>query len=246
MSVIGLGADPDLRNLEPALENMGKMVRIPGRGPWRYESDVAQYEADNNPDAGAVDSNPYAVLALPGKQLIADAGANALLQVGANGAISTVAVFPDRPTPAPPFLGLPPGAMIDMQSVPTTVAAGPDGAYYVGELTGFPFPVGGANVYRVVPGSTPTVYASGFTNIIDIAWGPDGYLYVLEIATNGLFSGDLTGAIKRYDPGSGTTQLLFSDGLFAPGGLAFGPDGALYVTNYSILPGAGQVLRIEL
>jgi hypothetical protein len=35
------------------------------------------------------------------------------------------------------------------------VVVGPDGAYYVSQLTGFPFPVGAANVYRVVPGSAP-------------------------------------------------------------------------------------------
>jgi hypothetical protein len=37
-----------------------------------------------------------------------------------------------------------------MQAVPTSVAVAPDGAYYVGQLTGFPFPVGGARVFRVV------------------------------------------------------------------------------------------------
>ena len=60
-----------------------------------------------------------------------------------------------------------------VETVPTTVVVGPDGAYYVGQLTGFPFPVGGASVYRVAPGGEPEVYASGFTNIIDIGFGPD-------------------------------------------------------------------------
>ena len=75
------------------------------------------------------------------------------------------------------------------------MAVGPDGAYYVGQLTGFPFPPGGASVFRIVPGEEPTgdtalwqgrLYASGFTNIIDVAFGPDGTLYVLEIAHDGL------------------------------------------------------------
>jgi hypothetical protein len=52
-----------------------------------------------------------------------------------------------------------------MQAVPTSVVKGPDGAYYVGQLTGFPFPVGGANVFRVVPGHDPEVFAGGFTYI---------------------------------------------------------------------------------
>ena len=61
-----------------------------------------------------------------------------------SGRISTVAVFPDRLALAPPFLGLPPGTQIPMQAVPTAVAEGPDGALYVSQLTGFPFPVGGS------------------------------------------------------------------------------------------------------
>jgi hypothetical protein len=35
------------------------------------------------------------------------------------------------------------------------------------------FSVGAARVYRVVPGKAPTVFADGFTNIIDIAFRPD-------------------------------------------------------------------------
>jgi hypothetical protein len=42
----------------------------------------------------------------------------------------------------------------------------------------------------------------------------------------------------------GTTVL--SDGLVMPGGLAIGPDGALYISNFSIFPGAGQVVRVTL
>ena len=74
-----------------------------------------------------------------------------------------------------------------MQAVPTSVAVRPkDPNIYVGQLTGFPFPPGAANVWAVTPDGSKTVYASGFTNIIDIAWGPKGSLYVLEIAANGL------------------------------------------------------------
>ena len=115
-----------------------------------------------------------------------DAGGNDLLKVDHKGRIKVVAVFPTRTVPAPPIPDLPPE--IDMQAVPTSVVKGPDGAYYVGQLTGFPFPPGGANVFRVVPGKAPKVYAGGFTNIIDIAFDKRGRLYVLEIATNGLLN----------------------------------------------------------
>jgi hypothetical protein len=85
-----------------------------------------------------------------------------------------------------------------MQAVPTSVTVGPDGAYYVGQLTGFPFPVGGARVFRVVPGHRPRVFARGFTNIIDIAFDRRGRLHVLEIAANGILAG--AGQVVRIPP----------------------------------------------
>ena len=78
----------------------------------------------------------------------------------------------------------------------------------------------------------------------DIEFGPDGSLYVLELSKNGLLTGDFTGALIRVAPDGSRTELGAGE-LFAPGGVAFGPDGMLYVTNNSILPGLGQVLRIQ-
>jgi len=66
---------------------------------------------------------------------------------------------------------------------------GPDGAFYVGELTGFPYYKGYARVLRVVAGQAPTVYAEGFTNIADIAFDDSGRLLVLEMSQEGLFAG---------------------------------------------------------
>jgi len=59
------------------------------------------------------------------------------------------------------------GENILMQSVPTAIAKGLDGAYYVGELTGFPFPQSEARIYRINPtNNQPEVYAEGFTGIV--------------------------------------------------------------------------------
>jgi hypothetical protein len=155
---------------------------------------------------------PYWILALRGSQVVADAGANALNQITSGGVISTLAIFPIRVVDAPPFLGLPPGTQIPMDAVPTSVALGPDGNYYAGQLTGFPFPLGGANVYRIpAGGGTAEVFAAGFTGIIDIAFGPDGSLYVLEIAKNGLLAGfgigDWTGALIQVAPDGTRTEI---------------------------------------
>jgi sugar lactone lactonase YvrE len=136
-----------------------------------------------------------------------------------------------------------------MDAVPTAVTLGPDGNYYVGQLTGFPFPVGAANIYRVpAGGGTPQIVATGFTHIVDLTFGPDGSLYVLEIAKNGLLAAfttdDWTGALIRIAP-DGTRTELVPGVLTAPGGVAAGRDGALYVTNNSIYSDTGEVIRIR-
>src|SRR4029450_9905778 len=123
-----------------------------------------------NPDGGAFDSNPYGVLPQPGRVVFTDAGGNSLNALAADRSISNLPAFFDRLVP---FMG----RQVPMQAVPTTVAKGPDGALYVGQLTGFPFPAGAANVYRVpADGGAPTIFSSGFTKIIDIAfaagWAP--------------------------------------------------------------------------
>jgi hypothetical protein len=240
--VTGLGADPAARmQLGDLGKKFGRLLTMKPNGKLQYRNDISAYESAANPDGGLV-------LALPGKQIVVDAGANALFEVSTNGKIKTLAVFPDRIVPVPPLPFLPPGVTeIPMQSVPTTVALGPDGAYYVGELTGFPFPAGEARIYRVVPGSAPEVFADGFTAIIDIAFAPDGSLYVLEIAANGLLeaelNGDFAGALIKVAP-DGTRTTVASEGLVLPGGVAVGKDGYVYVTNYSTFPGMGQVLKI--
>jgi hypothetical protein len=233
---IGLGFEGQPRSaLAGVGDQFGWLVHLPASGGWRPVADIAAYEFAANPGGGPLDSNPYGLLAEPGSQVVADAGANALLRVAANGDISTVAVFAARPNPTPvgpPFV----------DSVPTAVAVGPDGAYYVSELTGVPFAAGFANIYRVMPGHAPTVAWSEFTTVIDLAFGPDGSLYVLEHSTGPLFFA-LPGRLLKVAPDGTRTTVI--DGLTRPGSVAVGPDGALYVSHQSISIGTGEVLRIE-
>jgi hypothetical protein len=242
---VGLGADPASRAALPRAgqQQNGWLLRAKRYGV-RQVADVAGFEARANPDGGVPDSNPQSVLATSGGQLVADAGGNSLVRVSPSGRVSTVATFPDQLVDAPPFLGLPPGTKIPMQAVPTSVVRGPDGAYYVGTLTGFPFQVGSARVYRVVPGKAPKVYAGGFTNIIDIAFGPDRALYVLEIAHNGLLSEDPTGALIKVGR-HGSHKIVASTGLDTPGGLAIRGKAA-YVSNCGTCRGTGSIVRIAV
>ena len=234
-----------------------RLLRVKDSGATASVADLLAYEQENNPDGGTdpfsgdpeINSNPYSAVSLKGGgHAVADAAGNSLLRVSPGGNVKTRAVFPTRPVEDPDQYDLPPG--FRYQSVPNAVAKGSDGSYYVGELTGFPFPVGEARVYRVKPGSDrPRVYAEGFTNIIDVAIGPDGSLYVLEIVKKGLLQaegpeGDMTGRLVRVRP-NGERRTVASEGLTAPSGVAVAPDGTVYVSNFGIFPNQGQVVRIE-
>jgi len=238
--------------LGPAAGRFGKLLKVDLHG-IRSVADFPAFEEANNPDEGGgaepgfeIDSNPNGLLVRHRSQLVTDAGGNDLLKVDHKGRISVVAVFPPRLVDSPPIPGLPP--QIPMQAVPTSVVKGPDGAYYVGQLTGFPFPPGGANVWRVVPGHKPKVFAAGFTNIIDIAFDKRGRLYVLEIATDGLLNAPEdqlpVGRLVRVNR-DGSRTTLASEGLNAPGGFVLGRHAA-YITNNSILSDAGQVVKVAI
>jgi hypothetical protein len=114
----------------------------------------------------------------------------------------------------------------------------------VAELTGFPFPVGAARVYRVpANGGTPVVLSNGFTNIIDIAVDATGAGYVLEHDVDGILGPGTAGRLIRVSA-SGAQTVLTNANLTKPGGVAIGPDGAIYVTNNSISAGGGEVIRL--
>jgi hypothetical protein len=254
--LLGNILDPQTRALfGPGARRLGKLLKVDLRG-IRSVADFPRFELANDPDESAgtvpggepgINSNPNGLLVRKHSQLVTDAGGNDLLKVDHKGRISVVAVFPPRLVDAPPGIpGLPP--QLPMQAVPTSVVKGPDGAFYVGQLTGFPFPVGGANVFRVVPGQDPEVFAGGFTNIIDIAFDKRGRLYVLEIATGGLLNTPPdqlpAGRLVRVNR-DGSQTTLASKGLAAPGGFVLG-HGAAYITNNSILSDAGQVVKVRI
>jgi hypothetical protein len=152
---------------------------------------------------------------------------------------------------APAASGPPADQMVEIpvQAVPTSVTVGPDGAYYVGQLTGGPFPVGGASVWRVVPGEDPTEYATGFSSIMGLGFGPDGTLYVAELVHEGLMgvfmgTGAPIGAVLSVPPGGGEpTVLATGEQLMALGGLDVDADGNVYVST-GTLDAGGTVVKI--
>ena len=78
------------------------------------------------------------------------------------------------------------------------------------------------------------MYATGFTNITGVAFGPDGSLFVTQFATN-LRKNNLKGSVVRIAP-DGSRTKLGGNKLVAPTGAAVDSTGAVYVSNYSVLP----------
>lgn len=245
---VGLGGSAAGRSsLGPTAAVLGNLLKVTPSGQWKMVGDVAAHE-DSDPDGAGPDSNGFGVLALPSRSIVADAGGNSLVEVRANKRTRTLAVFPNQFAPLP---GPPPQPVIPVQSVPTSVALGPDGWLYVGELTGFPFPSGAARVWRVpADGGTPEVCATGFTAIVDVTFDPWGNLYVLEFAS-GLGFPPNTGRLSRLGSDDICRARQDSDRvnvvLSRPSGVVIGLDGAAYVTNNTFAPfGTGEVLRVSL
>jgi hypothetical protein len=213
------GTPKDIGDAPPwARKQAGRLFDLTsGRTPV---ANISLIEWNRNLDKvkGDRNSNPYAVLALADRQIVVDAGANAVLQVQ-GGKISVLAVLPKNGKG---------------DSVPTSIAQGPDGNYYVGELAEGAGK-GKARVWRIpAAGGTPEVYATGFTNVTGVAFGPDGSLFVTEFATN-LRKNNLKGAVVRIAP-DGSRTRLGGNKLLAPTGAAVDSTGAVYVSNFSVLP----------
>jgi hypothetical protein len=199
----------------------GKLLRAK-HGAKRVVADITAFECANNPDGDVLESNPYSVYALSNRhQVVADAAGNSILDVR-NGEVSLLAVIPDSPN--------------GTDQVPTSVTRGPDGAFYVGTLAEGAGN-GGANVWRIVPGQAPEVFIDGLTAVVDLAFGPDGSLYVCEFSTD-IENFSPAGAIVRVRP-DGRRTVLGEGSLFFPGGVAVGKRGRVYVSNWSILPAGG-------
>ena len=102
---------------------------------------------------------------------------------------------------------------------------------------------GAANVYKLSANGTYSVYASGFTAILGIAFDNDNRLYVLETIGGDSGTPGLS-KIVRMDA-DGTIETIAS-GLNFPSAMTFGPDGNLYVSAWGIgPPGLGQILQIS-
>jgi glucose/arabinose dehydrogenase len=100
-------------------------------------------------------------------------------------------------------------------------------------------------VWRIEPGKKPAVFATGFSNVTGVAVDANGNVYVGELVKDFAKAekGDLTGSVYKV-ASDGTRSELAKGKLKAVGGVAVGPDGAIYVSVMSVLPHGGQIVRV--
>lgn len=189
--------------------------------------DLFSFEADENPDAEDVASNPSDIAVDgAGTIYIIDTSGNSLLTWTADDGLELFHVWEELP-------------------VPTSVALDSEGNIYVGFLTAFPFPARDATVEKWSPDGELLETYEGLTGVTDVQVGEDGTVYAVQIADG---FGD-----NGWNPNSGSVVTVSADGitpvaegLSYPYAMAFAPDGSISVSvNSSFGPaGGGQVISL--
>lgn len=231
---IGYGFGPTDRDALASPGNLfGDLVSVNlSTHKLRMLGDLAAFEGRKNPIHDP-NTDPTGVFKWGSSFLATDSGGNDLVEVTKH-KVSLAKVFQDVATTAG-----------KVQSVPTDVVVGPDGAIYVSELTGFPFVKGAARIYRIVPGHKAKVYASGLTNVTSIAFGPHGKLYAVQISNRGLQTNSPGSLWQVASDKSGHKTRNVSGPLPLPYGVAFKGHSA-YVSTGAVFPGGGEVVKIPL
>ena len=240
------GVDPD--------SQLGHLYRLDGAtGTPTDKSDVGgqqyQWTTDHRDlfPSDFPDSNPYGLLVTKGhgglRTFVADAGANTISEVTRDGTTRVLAYLPNETNAG------------QHDATPTCVTEGPDGALYVGTLdllSNFSEGGGQSHVYRIDPNvgenylTAAHEWAHGLTSISACTFDRAGNFWGTELfgqTTHGA-PGDLV-RIPFGQPASVTH--LGAGQIILPGGIAQGPDGAMYVTTHTAdpTPNASQVVRVS-
>lgn len=200
---------------------------------WKMIADLSAYQMSHpvaNPEPGDFepDGSWYSMIEIDGNLYAMEPNHGELDKVTPKGGISRV---------------------IDISAsqghvVPTAMVFH-DGNFYAGNLSTFPI-TGKSSIYKISPGGSINVLATGFSTILGIAFDKSGGLYVLENTTGNPFPTPGTGDIIRIDPKGG--RSIIASGLNLPTAMTFGPDEKLYVSNWGFgaPAGAGEILQIEI
>ncbi len=245
VSVNGLGA---LQKQTGVLLTAGIANNLP---TVKTVASLANFEYANYPHipdpAGkpSAESNPFGLTSMGGNLYVADGAGQTVTQVTPGGTVSLVGIMPNQTVTVPATAGAA-ATTAHENSVPTGIMAAPDGkGVLAADYSGYPYVPGSSRIFRFQTGQQPTVFASGFTNLIGVAPAPDGGVYGLEMYANGSLSNDPNGAIVHVNAQGQQDKTLSCHGLIMPTGITTGKDGSIYVSNYGLVSGQGQVIKIQ-
>jgi sugar lactone lactonase YvrE len=210
------------------LDDDGTMTLVADVTTWLPDNPPAFIPPDYNSDGSLFDLE-----AAGDALLLSEAVGGQLLRVTRAGEISSV-------------VDLSEGHM-----VPTGIAVDEEGNAYVGFETTPPYPDGASKVVKVTPDGTVTDEWTGLTAVTDVAFGPDGALYAVEMATGNLdadpFLRPGSGRVVRQNGPDGLDEVLTD--VAYPVNLGFDAEGALHVALPAFAADAGveqgALLRID-
>ena len=216
-------------------------------GVWKFIADIGAFLKTHptkyeSPDDFEPDGTLYSGIAVDGKLYAVEPNHGEVLSVTKDGGISQV---------------------IDISAeeghiVPTSIAE-KNGTFYVGNLNLFPIDPQWSRILTIDKGgfANPDLPGfgvenlhivnskAGFTTVVAVDIGPDGLMYALELSDLAGYPTPGQGKVVRVKR-DGTIEEVVT-GLVVPTGMTFGPDNALYISNFGAAPaGAGQVLRIPI
>jgi len=163
-----------------------------------------------------------------------DAGANAVLKIDSMETISILDTFPAIPnsfTPFPPFIDY----------VPTKIISTMNGAFYVCNLTGFPFVPGISEIQMIDTMGTITPFIHGLSQAVDMEMDSMNTIYVLQFGRFDSTGASIAGSasIVRILPGGAMDTV--ASGFGPSAGMALDSSGGFYVTELV----SGNLLHIE-
>jgi plastocyanin len=208
------------------IDTNGGWAAVASLDAWMPAHPVNKVPGDLDPNG-----EPFSLIVDGSSLVLSESNSGQLLRVSPDGEIARIA------------------DLSDPHQVPTGVAKDKDGNFYVGTLGVTPYPDGSAAVLKITPdGKTETVW-TGLTMVTDVAVGPDGLLYALEMSTGNTteppFYQRNSGRIVRQTGPASAEDVV--TGLDLPISMKFGPDGAFYTSFPAVYAegGAGGVVRID-
>ncbi len=202
-------------------------------------ADFADYLPDPRPTlpGNVRASNPFDLALIEDRMFVVDASMNNIrtvdLTTGAVGTLTSFAPLPNTRGFGPPFV----------EAVPDSIRVTGD-QLLVTLLTGFPFPVGAAQVRTVNPttGAQATLI-TGLTSAIDVLPLNDGSFLTLEFSAD-MFAGTPPppGRLKWFQTPS-STPVVINGNLITPTNMEMDKKtGDLFITEIF----AGRILKISL